>query len=73
MQSEWYKNKKSDQIWWLANEGITVGEWIFSFDKKKQYNMFADYPEKLSPQEKAIFDKENPEWAKYFAENQDGD
>lgn len=28
--------------------------------------MFADYPWKLTFEEKSIFDKENPEWAEYF-------
>ena len=35
-------------------------------DKKKVFNMFADYPWKLTFEEKSIFDKENPEWAEYF-------
>ena len=70
MQSDedmWYKNEDTDTIWWLDNPD-RVGEWIFSFDKKKTFNMFADYPNKLTLQEKAIFDKENPEWAEYFSD-----
>ena len=28
--------------------------------------MFADYPKALTPEQKQIFDKENPEWADFF-------
>ena len=34
MQNNWYKNKPTDKIWWLDNPN-KVGEWVFSFDKKK--------------------------------------
>lgn len=30
------------------------------------FNMFADYPKALTPEQKQIFDKENPEWADFF-------
>ena len=64
-----FKNKRSDKIWWLDTPE-KVGEWIFTFDKKTLFNMFADYPYKLTPEEKAIFDKENPYWAEFFADRQ---
>lgn len=60
-----YKNEKTDTIYWIYNRE-TVGEYLFSFDKKKIYNLFADYPWKLTKEEKAIFDRENPEWADFF-------
>lgn len=67
MQSDrWYKDNSDDKIWWLDNPDEIIGEWIFSFDKKKRFNMFADYPHKLSKEEKEIFDKENPYWAAFF-------
>ena len=65
MSSRWYKNNESDQIWWLDTPD-TVGEWLFSFDKKTVFNMFADYPHALTAEQKAIFDKENTEWADFF-------
>ena len=65
---KWYKNNESDVIWWLDNADEKVGEWIFSFDKKKTYNMFADYPHNLTPEQKEIFDKENPYWKEFFAD-----
>ncbi len=64
-KGQWLKNKKSDQIWWLDNPE-SVGEWIFSFDKVHEFNMFEDYPYKLTPEQKVIFDKENPYWANFF-------
>ncbi len=63
--NKFYKNNPTDKIWWVDNQG-TVGEWLFSFDKKTVFNMFADYPHKLTPEQKAIFDKENPYWADFF-------
>ena len=63
----WYKNDLDDQIWWKDTPD-SKGLWIFSFDKKKEYNMFRDYPWKLSPEEKRIFDEENPFWASYFSD-----
>lgn len=43
---------------------------LFSFDKKRIYNPFAHYPHALIPEEKEIFDKENPNWRKFFADSQ---
>lgn len=69
LQSDnWYKNEPTDKIWWLDNSDEKVGEWIFSFDKKTTYNMFADYPHKLAPDQKEIFDRENPYWAVFFSD-----
>lgn len=61
----WIKNNPDDMIWWVDNPDVK-GQLLFSFDKKNIFNLFADYPWKLSIKEKAIFDKENPEWAEYF-------
>lgn len=69
MQSnEWYKNEPTDNIWWLDNADERVGEWIFSFDKKQAFNLFADYPHKLTPEQKEIFDRENPFWKDFFSD-----
>ncbi len=66
-----YKKNDGDAIWWVLHRD-EVGIWEFSFDKKTIYNMFADYPEKLSVEEQQIFDNENPYWAKFFrGENED--
>ena len=67
----WYKNNPTDVIWWKDTPD-GVGEWLFSFDKKTVFNMFADYPKALTPEQKQIFDKENPEWADFFKDRQEG-
>lgn len=48
------KNNTEDIIWWLDNGADTKGEWVFSFDKKRRFNMFADYPWKLTPEQKDL-------------------
>lgn len=64
MQNRWYKNKKTDLIWWRENNKL--GLWEFSFDKYKVFNMFRDYSHELSGEEKEIFDRENPYWKNFF-------
>lgn len=65
--NKFYKNSPGDKIWWVDNPE-TVGEWLFSFDQKKVFNMFADYPHNMTAEQKAIFDKENPYWADFFSD-----
>ena len=67
-QSNWYKKEETDVIWWLDNGEKVKGEFVFSFDKKKQYNLFADYPHNMKPEEVKTFDRENPFWAEFFQE-----
>lgn len=64
---KFYKNKRTDAIWWVENRE-RVGEWLFSFDKKIVFNMFRDYPFQLTRGQREIFDKENPYWADFFSE-----
>ena len=59
------KNNPDDMIWW-AKSTDTICEWLFTFDKTTVFNMFRDYPDKLTKKQKEIFDKENPEWAEFF-------
>lgn len=59
------KNDPDDVIWWVDNPD-QKGVWHFSFDKKNVFNMFQDYPHKLTKKQKEIFDKENPYWADFF-------
>ena len=63
---KWYKEEETDKVWWLDTPD-TTGLFIFSFDKKKRFNLYQDYPQALTAEEKAIFDAENPGWADYFS------
>ena len=61
----WRKNNPTDKVWWYEDPG-DIGTIIFSFDKKKKFYLYRDYS-KMTPEEKAIFDKENPFWAEFFS------
>lgn len=63
--NNFYKNNETDKIFWVDNVE-DVGVWLFSFDKEKFFNMFEDYPQKLTKEQKEIFDKENPFWKDFF-------
>ena len=67
MLSDFYKKNKNDKIWWI-DDLDSIGKNMFSFDKIKIFNLFADYPYNLTPEEKEIFDKENPYWKDFFKE-----
>ena len=60
------KNNPDNMIWWVDNPDVK-GQMLFSFDKKNVFNIFADYPHKLSKRQKEQFDKENPFWRDFFA------
>ncbi|MCQ2581913.1 MAG: hypothetical protein MJ170_02935 [Alphaproteobacteria bacterium] len=63
MLSDFYKDNETDKIWWIFDTE-NRGEYLFSFDKKHIFNFFQDYPQKLTKEQKLIFDRENPELAK---------
>lgn len=67
MQYEFYKENDTDKVWWVDNSEV-VGEHLFSFDKKKVFNLFRDYPWALTDEERTIFDTENPYWKEFFAD-----
>lgn len=54
----WYKNEETDKVWWKDDDKV-VGELVFSFDKKTEFNFWQDYPHKLTPEQKDAFDAEN--------------
>lgn len=56
---DWSKHNENDKIWWTAPID-TVGGIAFSFDKKTVFDFWQDYPDKLTPEQIAIFKKENP-------------
>lgn len=66
MLSDFYKKNEKDKIWWIENLD-SRGELLISFDKKKIFNLFEDYPNNLTKEQIEIFDKENPYWRDFFA------
>ena len=65
MLSDFYKNDPNDTIWWV-DDLDSVGRYLFSFDKVELFNLFADYPHKLSDEQLEIFNRENPYWRQFF-------
>lgn len=61
-----YKKNKGDKVWWVDHVEY-MGEFLVSFDKKKIFNLWLDYPWNFSKEEKELFDKENPYWRDFFA------
>ena len=66
MLGEYYKKNETDTIWWIQDEDLLDACFI-SFDKKTNYNIL-EYPECLTKEQKAIFDKENPDYVRYYNE-----
>ena len=56
---DWHKQDEKDLIWYTGKID-SVGEILFTFDKKTVFNFWQDYPEKLTPEQIRIFKKENP-------------
>ena len=62
-----YKKRIFHKIQWVDFRGEYYGLHVFTFDGDTFFNMYRDYPENLTEEQKKIFDKENPFWAKYFS------
>ena len=63
------KEREDDKIYWVtrfSESGIIEGSLEISFDKKHIFNLWQDYPHKLTKEQKELFDKENPFWAEFF-------
>lgn len=56
---ELYQDENNDKIWWIDNYD-RIGEYVFTFDKKRFFNFFADCPQELTASEWKIFKKEEP-------------
>lgn len=60
-----HKDNENSKVWWTNRIGV-IGELNISFDKRKIYNLYADYPYNMTDEEVEIFDKEEPYWANFF-------
>ena len=65
--NKFYKENPDDSVWWV-DTSESDGLFLFSFDGKKIFNLFRDYPHELTPEQKAIFDRENPQWKEFFSD-----
>lgn len=65
MKNNFYRENPGDSVEWL-DDPETIGEFCFRVKNGKVYNLFRDYPEKLTEEELAIFNKENPYWVEFF-------
>lgn len=72
MITEYYKKRPEDEVYWVHMYGedglVEFGPRYISFDKKKIYNLWKDYPHNLTAEEKEIFDNEHPRWAARLSE-----
>ena len=62
--SIWHIKEKGRRVWWEDRKDI--GTLTVSFDRKKRYNLWTDYPDKFTEEEKNIFDSEEKYWANFF-------
>lgn len=69
---EFAHENDGDIIWWVEDPIEKDGEFLFSFDRETVFNLFRDYPMKLTPEQKAIFDRENPYWKEFFIYREQG-
>lgn len=65
--SDFYKDSVESKVWWIDKIDVR-GEILFSFDQKKMYNLFLDYPYNMTEEEVRIFDSENPFWRDFFSD-----
>lgn len=59
------KENLSSGFKWIENPD-RVGEMLFTFDGKRVFNLFRDYPHELTDEQKQLFDTKNPYWAEFF-------
>ncbi len=59
------KTDEGKRVTWIIDRN-QKGEFKFTFDGEKVFSLFRDYPYELTPQQKRIFDEENPYWAEFF-------
>lgn len=61
-----FKQASTDKVWWAERKKDVTGPLEITFDQKKIYNLWADYPGNMTEEEVETFDKENPYWADFF-------
>lgn len=65
-EEESYYHKHEDDICWWKDSRKMYGP-IVSFDQVHDLYLFRDYPHEFTPEQKEIFDRENPFWKDFFS------
>lgn len=65
--NKYIKEHHGDKVWWV-DDPDDIGTYRFTFDKKRIFTLFSDYPWKLTAEQKKVFDQENPYWADFFSD-----
>lgn len=65
MEYSFYRRNPDDRVWWVRLKG-QKDPLLFSFDRKKIFDFWTDYPDRLTKEQKTLFDRENPFWAKFY-------
>ena len=60
-----FKESKKHKIW-QVNEKDAIGSLLITFDKKKVYNLWTDFPLKFKQSEIEIIKEEMPYWYDFF-------
>lgn len=60
-----YREGPGKKTWWKLSEDGSISH-EFTFDRKRIFHLFKDYPTELTPAELEIFDKENAYWAGFI-------
>lgn len=60
-----YKENPTDRVFWV-DVIDRIGEYVFTLDGRKFYNLFEDYPHNMTEEEVRIFSEENTYWREFF-------
>ena len=55
-------NNFQGEFQWVESSN-SIGEMLFTFGDGRVYNLFKDYPQELTKEQKDLFDLLNPYWA----------
>ncbi|MCD7975123.1 MAG: hypothetical protein LUF25_04985 [Phascolarctobacterium sp.] len=69
VEYRFWKRSPENKIWGVSeviDSDRMPGRILISFDKKKFYNIYGDYPAKMSEEERKIFEKEYPDWVAWL-------
>ena len=63
-----YEDRITGRVWHVDLAEQIIGPILFTFDRKKIYNYWSDYPQNLTPEEIRIFEEDCPYWENFSKE-----